>query len=193
MFFNDYTDTKVIYHITPLSKLKEVLEKGIKLNEYMNPDYCEFNRYFDRFKNDTIPEWVLREKAIYGSINFKSDHKWHSHSAILALTINEERCWIGNENLANILYEPYVLKDLNMFKSAEILIKARGDEFPLNYWNNSLSFRQNLSTRLDFTEGYDAEVLIMQDISPRDINVIKLVSDHKIMDVKEWNTEFESL
>ena len=193
MFFDDYTHTKVVYHITPLSKLKEILEKGIKLNEYMNPDYCEFNRYFDRFKNDAIPKWVLREKAIYGSINFKSDHKWHSHSAILALKIDEQKCWIGNENLANILYEPYVLKDLNMFKSAEILIKTRGDEFPLNYWNNSLSFKQNLTARLDFTDNYDAEVLIMQDISPRDINVIKLISDHKLMDVKEWNTEFESL
>lgn len=193
MFFNDYLDTKVVYHVIPIISLGDVLKNGLKVGECCSVNYYEFNKYYDRIRPQTIPKWVSRGDAIYGSMNFRSDHSWHSHSAILALRIDEERCWIGNENLANVLYEPFILRGTKIFKDAETLIRTKGDEFALKYWVNSMSFKDNLRIRLDLKSHFDAEVLIMHDIPPTDIDVIKLVSDHKLMSINEWNIEFQRL
>ncbi|WP_201779660.1 hypothetical protein [Oxobacter pfennigii] len=170
--------------------LKEIMENGLKTNLSCNERYTEFNRYFDSLKPQDIPHWVKRSTAIYGSLNFKIEHYWHSHSALLAFNINEDECWIGNENSANIFYEPFILQDIGVFKYAKELVKTRGSQWVRNYWNNSLSFKKNLKDRRDFEEGYDAEVLIMHDIPPKDIRIVKIVSDHCSMNISEWDEKF---
>lgn len=192
MFFKDYNDTKLIYHVSPITELKYIIENGLKLNQ-SSGEYHEFNKYFDAFKPENIPEWVSREKAIYASMNYKKDHKWHSHSVILSVKIDENKCWVGNENLANILYEPFVLSRVPLFKNAKYLLASRGKEYAVNYWNHSLSFTDNLKKRLDKTEGYDAEVMIMHDIPPRDISIVKLISDNEILGLSEWDAVFLKL
>jgi len=191
--FKDYCDTKRIYHIAPVIKLKEILERGLKVDESCSSKYCDFNTYFDKYKPDSIPEWVSRKEAIYGSLNFRKDHKWHSHSVLLACKIHEERCWVGNENLANILYEPFALRDINIFPGVNRFLESHGKQFVLRYWKNSLSFVENLVTRLDKYKGYDAEILVMHDIPPEDISIISIISDHKIMSVDECNHIFSNM
>lgn len=192
-YFQDYIVTNVVYHVAPITELDEILKEGLRVNNSLSSRYISFNRYFDRLRPENIPKWVSRENAIYASMNFKSYNNWHSHSVILSFKIEKERCWIGNENLANILYEPFILSKTGLFKSADEFISSRGEEFVLNYWNNSLSFDSNLKLRMDKVSYYDAEVLVMHDISPRDIDIVSIISDHKIMDTEGWNNEFKAL
>lgn len=192
-YFDDYYNTKVVYHIAPITKLGDILKKGLNLNESTSRRYTEFNIYFDKLRPPNIPDWVSRGNAVYGSMNFKSNHKWHSHSVILALRIDEDKCWIGNENMANALYEPYILKNIEGFESADRFVEARGEEYALNYWSSSMAFGENLKIRVDKTAEYDAEVLIMHDIPPKDIKIARIISDHKIMDSKGWNRIFNEV
>lgn len=191
--FKDYTITKRVYHIAPLIKLKEILEIGLKISESCSSKYDDFNTFFDKCKPNRIPEWVSRKKAIYGSLNFTRNHKWHSHSVILSLKIDEQRCWIGDESLANILYEPFILRDISIFSEVDKFFKSCGEQFALDYWENSTCFMDNLIKRFDRDKEYDAEVLIMHDIPPMDINIIKIISDHKAMDINQCNNVFKSL
>jgi hypothetical protein len=190
LFFKDYIETKVVYHVAPINKLEEILEKGLIVDKECNQKYRKFNHYFDNLKPNYIPGWVTRSRAIYGSINFKDDHSWHSHSAILSLKIDEDKCWVANENLANIIYEPFILRKTSLFKSADSFIKLHGEEYVMNYWKNSISFKENLRFRKDCIKEFDAEVLIIHDISPRDIRIVKLSTDHRLMDVDELNKTF---
>lgn len=191
-FFEDYTITKAIYHIAPIIKLEEILKNGLKLDEASSRKYKDFNSYFDSMKPLNIPEWVSRKKAIYGSMNFKSNHRWHSHSVILSIKIDEERCWVSDENLANILYEPFILSKIELFSSARQLLELKGKEYVANYWLNSISFVDNIKLRRDRKEWYDAEILIMHDIPPRDIKIVNIISDHRMMNVEEFNNTFKS-
>ncbi|RKD28989.1 hypothetical protein [Thermohalobacter berrensis] len=192
MLFSDYTQTGYIYHIVPITDLNKTLNRGIKYddkNTYVTK-YLQFHRFIDKYKPIYIPDWVIREKAIFGSMNFSSNHYFHSHSALLAVKINPKKCWIANENLANCLYEPYILKNIEEFKEAEEYIKKNGEKIIQRYWETSLSFTDNLEKRKDKNKGYDAEVLIFHDILPKDIKLLSIVSDHKIMSVEEWKRFF---
>lgn len=192
LHIDDYMNTRVVYHVAPIVQLKYILNNGLKSGGE-NSNYDEFNEFFDRFRPRNIPEWVLRKSAIYASMGFRKNHQWHSHSVLLSFKVDEDLCWIGNENLANQLFEPFILKDLFMFKDAEKLIKCRGEHYANKYWEHSLSFKDNLQVRMDKVQDYDAEVLVMHDVPPCDINVVKIISDHKFLDIDEWNLLFSEL
>ena len=188
MFFSDYEDTKYIYHVAPITDLKEILENGIKYNDkstYLSK-YLDFHKYIDNHKKADIPDWVKREHAIYATMNYPKDHDWHSHSVILGLKISPERCWIANESLANKIYEPFILKDVEMFNCAKAYLDKNGEDMCNKYWETSLSFLDNLKLRKDRVEHYDEEVLIFHDIKPEDITPIYIVSDHEFTTVEGW-------
>lgn len=193
IIFKDYTETKRIYHVVTLTDLKKTMDNGIRFddkNTYKNK-YFDFHSFIDKNKPVNIPDWVVRSKAIFGSLNFKSEHLWHSHSAILGIKIDETRCWVCNENIANFLYEPLILKDIKSFEDASGFIERNGKRIAQDYWTSSCSFSQNLIERRDRKRGYDAELLVLHDIPPEDIEILYIVSDHKYMEVKAWRDFFK--
>lgn len=192
ILFRDYSETKRVYHVVTLTDLEKTLKQGIQFNDkntYKNK-YIDFHNFIDNHKPDSIPQWVVRSKAIFGSMNFKPGHVWHSHSAVLSVKINEDLCWICNENIANYLYEPLILKNIISFEAAQEFLERNGHNIVMDYWSSSCSFKDNLSWRRDKKAGYDAEVLILHDIPPEDIEVLYIASDHRFMKVKEWQEFF---
>lgn len=125
-------------------------------------------------------------------MNFKDDHTWHSHSALLSIKINEDLCWVCNENIANFLYEPLILKDIKGLEAAQKFLDRHGQSAAVDYWESSCSFKENLVKRKDKETGYDAEVLILQDIPPENIKVLYIASDHRFLKVREWKEFFEN-
>lgn len=194
MFFKDYEETKVVYHIVSLEELEKCLKEGINYNDKCtyNAKYKNFHQYFDMYKNDNIPQWVERKKAVFASLNFDNSHKWHSHTAILKLTIDESMCWICNENIANFLYEPIALMNMEGFYEAKEYIENNVERVVRDYWKNSCSFKENKIHRYDFNEGYDAEVLILHHIPAKNIECCKIISDHKMMNFSEWKEFFRN-
>ena len=193
MKFEDYAETKSVYHVVSIIDLKGTMENGISYNakSTYKSKYLDFHKYFDSARPDDIPSWVERKRAIFASMNFKQDHSWHSHTAVLKVKINEDKCWICNENIANFLYEPLILQDYEEIKSAAGFVKRNGAKVVEEYWRNSLSFKENLVKRMDKKPGYDAEVLILHDILPQDIECLYIISDHKVMSLEEWKSFFE--
>lgn len=186
-FFPDYADTGVVYHVACITDLSRILKQGIKYNDKMtyNSMYLDFHKFISSFKPDNIPDWVRREKAIFASLNYKSNHYWHSHTVVMSVKVDEDKCWVANENLANKLYEPFILKDVKSFEIANEYLIREGKKIVEEYWNTSLSFSENLKVRRDKEKGYDAEVLIFHDIKPEDITILRIISDHKVMTVEE--------
>lgn len=190
--FKDYSETGVVYHVVTITDLSEVLKHGLKFDgkhTYVTK-YQEFHEYIDRGRPDFIPEWVVRSKAIFASLNFKDNHSWHSHSAVLSLKLNMDKCWVCNENIANFLYEPLMLQKIDGFEAAKDFIGRNGPKILKDYWNSSLSFEENINLRYDKKRGYDAEVLILHDIPPEDINILYIASDHRYMDIEQWKQSF---
>ncbi len=195
MLFPSYKETKVLYHVVDIIHLKSVLSNGIKINErnkYSDEKYDEFNKYLDKNKSEKIPPWVKREKAFFASLNFKKNTKWHSHSALLAIRIQEEKCWIANENLANEIYDPFVLQDIDKFNNAKKYMKKYGVKSALKYWEHSFSFREYFDLGIDKRENYDEEVMIFHDIYPQDLNCLMIVTDHNIYTPKQWQKKYIS-
>ncbi|MBS4535353.1 hypothetical protein GOQ29_06945 [Clostridium sp. D2Q-14] len=186
MIFKDYTETNIIYHIASIIDLKKILEEGIKYDDKVSyrTKYLEFHRFINKYKSLNVPSWVVRQKTIFGSMNFNNEHKWHSHTVILGIKINEDYCWVANENLVNEIYEPFILKDITQFDFMKDYIKKVGINNIKKYWNNSLSFKENLMKRLDKNKDYDCEVLVFHDIKPEDIIPIGIVTDHKYIEYK---------
>ena len=114
MLFLDYTETGVVYHIVSITDLKKTLREGISYNDKVTykTKYYDFHHLIEGQKPSLIPSWVMRSKAIFASMNFPQCHKFHSHSAVLAIKIHEDRCWIANENCANEIYEPFILQNI---------------------------------------------------------------------------------
>jgi hypothetical protein len=194
ILFKDYTETKVVYHVVTITDLDDTLRYGIKFNDKntYKSKYHKFHTFIDERKTDNIPEWVIRSKAIFASLNFKPEHSWHSHSALLSIRIKEDLCWICNENIANFLYEPLMLGEVPGFDSAKEFIGRNGGKMVEDYWNCSLSFKENLKLRNDKKAGYDAEVLILHDILPEDIELLYIASDHRCMEIDKWKEFFQS-
>jgi hypothetical protein len=192
ILFKDYSETKVVYHVVTITDLNKILKHGIKFNDKntYKSKYHEFHSFIDDRKPSSIPQWVIRANAIFASLNFTEEHKWHSHSALLSIKINEDLCWICNENIANFLYEPLMLQKTSLFDSAQIFIEKNGDRIVEDYWKCSLSFKDNLKLRKDKMTGYDAEVLILHDILPKDIELLYIASDHRYMEVNKWKEFF---
>jgi len=182
------------YHVINIIDLKKTLVEGIRFDDKATYDskYYDFHSYFDYYKPAIIPYWVERKKAIFASICFREGHKWHSHSAILRIKIQNDRCWICNENLANFIYEPYILQNIEGFDNTREYMKINGRKLVGRYWDNSLSYNDNLDKRYDKREGYDAEVLVMHSIPPENIECLYIVSDHQIMSYKDWKEYFVS-
>lgn len=192
MLFPDYMETKKIYHIISITDLDKTLKRGIKYddkNTYQSK-YYQFHDHIDKFRKDNIPDWVVRKRAIFGSLNFTKSHKFHSHTALLSLNIKPEKCWIANENLVNEVYEPFILQSLNEYDRAKRYMQIEGSRMLDNYWDTSTSFNKNLKNRLDKLEGYDAEVLILHNIEPKDIEILYIISDHRMMTKEEWKEHF---
>lgn len=192
MLFPDYTQTAAVYHVISLNDLYKVKNDGIKYDNRSTYKcrYEDFHQFLNDNKPQHIPDWVDRSKAIFASMNFADDHQWHSHSMLLALKIDPARCWVANENKANILYEPFVLYKLEEFKNAEFFLQGKGKEIIKEYWETSLSFEGNLMQRKDREPGYDAEVMILHPVKPEDIRYLAIVSDHKMMTVEQWKQTF---
>ncbi|MCT4620598.1 MAG: hypothetical protein N4A62_14570 [Marinisporobacter sp.] len=192
MIFPDYKETGVIYHIISLIDLKKTLREGITFDDKVTykTKYDGFHQLIEQEKNDHIPEWVIRSKAIFASMNYPKNHKFHSHSAVLAIKINPHQCWIANENYANETYEPYTLQNIHTFEKCKDYLDTKGKELLKEYWETSLSFKENLKVRMDKKEGYDAEVLVMHKINPKDIRLEYIVSDHRMLKVEEWKKIF---
>ncbi len=178
---------EVVYHVACITDLDNILTNGIKYNDKSTYStmYLDFHKYISSLKSDNIPDWVRREKAIFASLNYRSDHSWHSHTAIMALKIDKSKCWVANENLANMIYEPFILKDVKSFEVAKEYLNIQGKKIIEEYWNTSLSFSENLSVRRDKEKGYDAEVMIFHDIRPEDITISRIISDHRVMTVEQ--------
>lgn len=194
MAFKDYAEAGYVYHVVNIIDLGKTLREGISFddkNTYLCK-YMDFHTYFDIYKPIGIPDWVERKKAIFASIRFKEGHTWHSHSAILKVKIQKDRCWVCNENLANFIYEPFILQHLEGFEHTRRYMQANGRKYVEEYWNNSMSYCDNLERRYDKKEGYDAEILIMHSIPPEDITCMYIVSDHQIMSYTEWQDFFKA-
>lgn len=195
MLFPDYNQTKVVYHVAPITDLRKIINTGIKYDDKKTYEskYLNFHKYIGSFKSERIPSWVIREKAIFASMNFSKGHCWHSHSVIMALKIDPNKCWIANENLANKTYEPFILKDVEGYESAKDYLRDEGTKLIKEYWDTSLSFLDNLKARKDTTKSYDAEVLIFHKVEPKDITPLFIVSDHVMMPVERWKEFFQGL
>ncbi len=193
MLFPDYEQTGVVYHVAPITDLDKILLEGISYNDKntYKSKYLNFHKYIDSCRPKNVPNWVIREKAIYASLNFAISHCWHSHTVIMSLQINPDKCWIANENLANEIYEPFILKDIEGYEHAHNYLETVGEDTLELYWKTSLSFNDNLKKRKDIIEGYDAEVLIFHKVLPKDIKLLSIVSDHKIMTPNEWKEFFK--
>lgn len=192
MFFPDYNETGYIYHMVSISDLKDILENGLKYNDkatYENK-YSDFHRYIDLYKPKDIPDWVKREYSIYGTMNYPKDYDWHSHSAILGVTIDTKRCWVASESLANKIYEPFILKDIDIFKSANDYLSKNGEKMCKEFWESSLSFTDNLDIRKDKNKAYDDEILILHDIDPDNIKLLYIISEKEFTNVESWNDYF---
>jgi hypothetical protein len=194
ILFKDYIDTKVVYHIVTITDLDNTLKYGIRFNDKdtYKSKYYKFHNFIDERRIECIPEWVVRSNAIFTSMNFKDNHIWHSHSALLSIKIQEDLCWVCNENIANFLYEPLMLQEVSSFNSAKEFVKKSGNKIAEDYWKCSCSFKENLKRRLDKMAGYDAEVLVLHDILPKDIELLYIASDHKCMEVDKWKKLFQS-
>jgi hypothetical protein len=191
--FEDCTGQGYAYHVVNIVDLEKTLAEGISYDDKSTYDskYYNFHAFFDYYKPDTVPEWVERKKAIFASICFKEGHKWHSHSAVLKIKIQKERCWVCNENLANFIYEPFILQHMEGFGNIQEYMRINGREFVEEYWKNSLSYNDNLNIRYDKKEGYDAELLIMHKVPPEEISCLYIISDHQMLSYKEWQEFFE--
>ena len=192
MFFKDYKDTGYIYHVAAITDLKEILESGIKYNdkETYESKYLDFHKYIDSYKTENIPKWVKREHAIYATMNYHKNHDFHSHSVVLGIKINPEKCWVASESLANKIYEPFILKEIDIFNCANDYLKKNGDNMCEEYWETSISFLENIKVRRDKNEKYDDEVLIFHDIKPEDIKPLYIVSDQEFTTVENWISHF---
>ncbi len=192
MIFDNYINTKKVYHIISIIDLNQTLENGIKYDDKKTykTKYYDFHDFIDKNKLPKIPDWVIRKRAIFASINFPESHKFHSHTAILGIKIDPLRCWVANENLANKIYEPFILQDVKDYSSCKNFIENRGKEIIERYWETSLSFHENLEKRYNEIKGYDAEILILHDVEPQDIEVMYIISDHNILTEDEWKRKF---
>ena len=192
MLFPDYENTGVIYHIVSITDLQQTMAEGINYDDKVTykTKYYDFHQFIDDSKPQWVPPWVIRRKAIFASLNFHEWHKFHSHSALLAIKIDKEKCWIANENCANQVYEPFILQNLTLFEKCKNYLHTEGKELLRKYWDTSLSFLDNLERRLDRIKGYDAEVLVCHNIKPQDIEIRYIISDHRRLRVEEWKQRF---
>lgn len=192
MFFDDYSKTGRVYHIAPINDLKQILSEGIKYDDkvtYKNK-YYEFHSFIDSVKPKYIPSWIERKKAIFATMNYRKDPNFYSHTVVMALAIDPSKCWIANESRANEIYEPFILQDIKELIGVKEYINTKGKDTIEEYWKTSLSFEENLNKRIDLKEGYDAEVLIFHPIEPKDIEILYIVSDHRLMKFNEWKKVF---
>lgn len=191
--FEDFSVTGALYHVVSIIDLEKTLAEGIRFDDKTTyfEKYYHFHDYFDKYKTPNIPPWVFRKKAIFASINFKKTHNWHSHTALLKIKADINRCWVCNENKANILFEPFILQNIKGFEEAKDFIERKGPKIVEEYWLDSLSLIENIKVRRDKEEGYDAEILIFHDIPPEDIQCIFIISDHSIMSPDKWTKYFK--
>lgn len=193
MTFEDFSVTRALYHVVSIVDLEKTLAEGIRFDDKKTYyyKYYNFHDYFDRYKTSDIPSWVLRKKAIFASMNFKENHSWHSHTALLKIKADINKCWVCNENKANLLFEPFVLQNIKGFEEAKEFIEKNGPKIAEEYWSDSLSLVENMKVRRDKEKGYDAEILIFHDIPPEDIECLFIISDHNIMPPNEWTKYFK--
>lgn len=192
MFFEDYSKTQLIYHVAHITDLSKILTKGLCYDDkisYKN-HYHSFHDFIDEIRPENIPSWVIRKKAIFATMNYKKNPYFHSHTAVLGLKVDPSKSWIANENKANQIYEPFILQEVEGFTKAKNYLDTKAQECIKEYWATSLSFEKNLSERRDLQEGYDAEVMILNDIPSKDIQLLYLVSDHRIMTPQQWRRTF---
>lgn len=191
MIFQGYEKTGVIYHIVSLVDLRKTLKNGIVYDDKITykSKYDEFHKLIDEQKPGWVPDWVVRGQSIFASMNYPKEHKFHSHSAILAIKINPEKCWVANENRANQIYEPFILQHIETFKKCTGYLDTKGKESLKEYWETSLSFKDYIKTpgKMD---GYDVEVLVNHSIKAEDIEIKYIISDHRMMNVEEWKKVF---
>ena len=192
MIFQDFQYTGALYHIVSILDLEKALKEGLKYDDKSTYEakYYDFHCYFDDNRIEIIPYWVERKKAIFSSMNFKEHHKWHSHTALLKVKADISKCWVCNENRANLLYEPFILKNIAGFDKAQHYLNIYGKGLVEAYWKDSLSMVENIKLRRDLEEGFDEEVLIFEDIPPENIECVYIFSDHKIMTVSQWDEFF---
>ncbi len=192
MFFADYSKTRKVYHIAPINDLNQILLHGIRYDDKVTYEdkYYQFHCFIDRLKPSYIPSWVQRKKAIFATMNYRIEPNFHSHTAVMALTIDTKKSWIANESKANQIYEPFILQEVDLFNGAKKYISGEAKDVIKEYWETSLSFEENINRRMDLKEGYDAEVLIFHAIEPKDIEILYIVSDHKVMELNEWKKVF---
>ncbi|KAB3534056.1 hypothetical protein F8154_09900 [Alkaliphilus pronyensis] len=192
MLFSDYKDTGFLYHIAPITDLEKILENGIKYDDkesYANK-YIQLHTFIDNERPKHIPNWVIRKRAIFASLNYRDNTRFHSHTVVLAVKVQPEKCWIANENLANKIYEPLILQNTKCFKEAKKYIDTKGRALAEEYWNTSLSFLENLHKRYDAIYGYDAEALIQHTITPNNIKPLLIVTDHRVYSIEQWRKCF---
>lgn len=192
VLFKDFEETKKVYHIVDLYDLESALKHGIQYNNKItyNTKYKGFHSLIEKEKTKNIPAWVRRKKAIFASMNYDISFQFHPNSVVLGFKIDPERCWVANENLANQIYAPFIMKDIMGFNNAVHYIEGEGKELLKKYWETSLSFEENLLERRDFQKDYNAEVLVLHDIPPENIEIEYIVSGHEILIAEQWKKKY---
>lgn len=187
MVFIEPAEPGYAYHVVNINDLQKTLKEGIIFDDKKTYEskYIDFHSYFDRYRTENVPEWVQRSKAIYASIRFHKGHSWHSHSALLKIRLETDKCWICNENLANFIYEPFVLQSIEGFGIIKEYMAANGRTIVEEYWRKSISYEDNLVKGFDSKKGYDAEILVMHPIPPENLECLYIMSDHQIMEYRE--------
>lgn len=191
MLFKDYTQTGYIYHLIDINEYGNIIKNGILLEENsVNNKYKLLNNFLDKYRVNNIPKWVKRGIAIFASMNYDKHHNFHSHSVLLGIKIDEDKCWIANEKLANSIYEPLVLSQVDDLSFIKKYIHNEGTQIAKMYWNSSLSFKENKLLRVDKDSGYDAEVLVFHNIFPEAIVPLYIITDSKMYPFEEWKKTF---
>ncbi|HWQ30935.1 MAG TPA: hypothetical protein VN549_08085 [Negativicutes bacterium] len=187
MMFIESAEPGYAYHVVNINDLQKTLTEGIIFDDKKTYEskYVDFHNYFDRFKPESIPKWVQRKHAIFASLRFREGHSWHSHSALLKIKLETRRCWVCNENLANFIYEPFVLQSIEGFGTISEYMDVNGETIVGEYWRSSLSYEDNLIRRFDSKKGYDAEILVMHPIPPENLECLYIVSDHQTLEYKK--------
>ncbi len=190
--FDDYFNTNKVYHIISLHDLKTAITKGISYDDKItfNTKYKGFHSAIQYEKLDKVPQWVKRDKAIFASINYPQKNHFHPDSVVLGLKIDPEKCWVANEDLANKIYAPFVLKSIMEYNDAESYMNTKAKDLLKEYWETSLSFVDNLNYRYDLRKDYNAEVLVLHPILPINIDVEYIISGHHVFKPEEWKEKF---
>lgn len=162
------------YHVSSTANREGILAKGLVPNG--NPEQAVMlaSKVIDNVKPPQIPEWVVRQDAVYAHPAMGNDVLMGGHYKncdLYALFLPRERCWVGSQAIGGFCL---IFDEVEGEKLTEQIKKAK-KEAKL-YWKYSCSLEDYLSNTEEFQKkdkayGLD-EILIMRPIPPSDLFLI---------------------